>query len=65
MEDGGTWIFFVAVRKNMGRIAAEAGMLAVIAQGLWSLDRWDGRARLPGAYARCYMIYVGASNYPK
>jgi hypothetical protein len=57
VEDDGTGIFFVAVRRNMGRIAAEAGMLAVIAQGLRSLDRWEGRARLSGAYARCYMIY--------
>ena len=65
MEDGGTGMLFVAVRRSLGRIAAEAGVLAVIDQGLRSLDRWEGRAKLSGAYASCYMIYGGAFNYPK
>ena len=44
MEDDGTRMLFVAERRNLNRIAVDAGLLADVA---WRL-RDEGRARLPG-----------------
>jgi len=48
VEDDGTRMLFVAVRRNLNRIAHDVGLLARVARGLQAEGRWDGRARLPG-----------------
>ncbi len=47
-EDDGTRVLFVAVRRNLNRISGDVGLMAEVARRLQSLDRWQGRARLPG-----------------
>ena len=41
-------MLFVGVRRSLGRIAADVGLMVEVARRLRSLDRWEGRARLPG-----------------
>jgi len=48
VEDGGTRMLFAGVRRSLGRIAADIGLMAEVARRLRSLDGWEGRARLPG-----------------
>ena len=43
-----TRMLFVGVRRSLRRIAADAGLMVGVAQGLRSLDGWEGRAGLPG-----------------
>ena len=47
-EDDGTRMLFVGVRRNLDRIANDAGLLARVARRLQAEGRWEGRARLPG-----------------
>jgi hypothetical protein len=46
VEDAGTRMLFVGVRRSLNRIAADVGLLAEVARRLRSLDRWEGRARM-------------------
>ncbi|MCW3979424.1 MAG: hypothetical protein NWF12_06705 [Candidatus Bathyarchaeota archaeon] len=48
VEDDGTRMLFVAVRRSLNRITHDVGLLARVARGLQAEGRWDGRARLPG-----------------
>ena len=48
MEEDGTRMLFVAVRRNLGRIAVDARLRADVARRLQAEGRWEGRARLPG-----------------
>ena len=48
VEDNGIRMLFVGVRRSLGRIAADIGLMAEVARRLRSLDGWEGRARLPG-----------------
>jgi len=48
VENGGTRMLFVAVRRSLGRIAVDMGLMVEVARRLRSLDRWEGRARLSG-----------------
>jgi len=48
VEDDGTRMLFVAVRRSLNRIANDAGLLARVARRLQAEGRWMGRARLPG-----------------
>jgi hypothetical protein len=48
VEDDGTRMLFVAVRRNLNRITADVGLLARVARRLQAEGRWYGRARLPG-----------------
>ena len=41
-------MLFVGVRRSLNRIAKDVGLLVDVARRLRSLDRWEGRARLPG-----------------
>ena len=47
MEDDGTRMLFVGVRRSLNRIAGSVGLLARVARRLQSEGRWEGRARLP------------------
>ena len=47
MEDDRTRMLFLAVRRNISRIAVDAGLLADVAWRLQAEGRWEGRARLP------------------
>jgi hypothetical protein len=47
VEDDGTRMLFVAVRRNLNRISGDVGLLARVARRLQAEGRWDGRARLP------------------
>ena len=35
-------------RRGLNRIAGDAGLMVEVTRRLRSLDRWEGRARLPG-----------------
>ena len=48
VEDDGTRMLFVAVRRNLDRITGDVGLLAAVARRLQEEGRWAGRARLPG-----------------
>jgi len=48
VEDDGARMLFVAVRRNLNRIAVDARLLADVAQILQAEGRWEGRARLSG-----------------
>jgi hypothetical protein len=48
VEEDGTRMLFVAVRRNLGRIAVDARLRADVARRLQAEGRWEGRARLPG-----------------
>jgi hypothetical protein len=52
VEDAGTRMLFAGVRRSLGRIAADVGLMVDVARGLRSLDGWEGRARLPRCLAR-------------
>jgi len=56
VEDSGTRMLFVGVRRSLGGIAADVGLMVDVARRLRSLDRWEGRARLPGRL-RCAFRY--------
>ncbi len=47
VEDDGTRMVFVSVRRNLNRITGDVGLLAAVARRLQKEDRWMGRARLP------------------
>ena len=55
MEDGGTGMLFVAVRRNLNRITHDVGLLARVARGLQAEGRWMGRARLSRDLERAAM----------
>jgi len=48
VEDDGTRMIFVSVRRNLIRITDDVGLLAAVARRLQEEGRWMGRARLPG-----------------
>ena len=48
VEDDGTRMLFVAVRRNLNRISGDVGLLVEVARRLQAEGRWMGRARLPG-----------------
>jgi len=48
VEDDGTEMLFAGVRRSLGGIAADVGLMVDVARRLRSLDGWEGRARLPG-----------------
>jgi hypothetical protein len=48
VEDDGTRMLFVGVRKSLSRIAGDVRLMAEVARRLQALDRWEGRTRLPG-----------------
>ena len=48
VEDDGTRMLFVAVRRSLDRITNDVGLLARVARRLQAEGRWMGRARLPG-----------------
>jgi len=55
VEDDGTGMLFVAVRRNLDRIANDAGLLTRVARRLQAEGRWMGRARLPRDLERAAM----------
>jgi len=55
VEDDGTRMLFVAVRRNLNRITRDVGLLARVARGLQAEGRWMGRARLPRDLERAAM----------
>ena len=48
VENDGTRMLFVAVRRNLNRISGDVGLLVRVARRLQAEGRWEGRARLPG-----------------
>ncbi len=48
VEDDGTRIIFVVVRRSMDRIAGDVELLVAVARRLKAEGRMMGRARLPG-----------------
>ena len=48
VEDDGTRMLFVSVRRNLNRITGDVGLLAAVARRLQEEGRWMGRTRLPG-----------------
>ncbi len=48
VEDDGTRMLFVSVRRNLDRIVGDVGLLAGVARRLQAEGRWAGRSRLPG-----------------
>jgi hypothetical protein len=47
VEDDGTRMLFVSVRRNLNRITGDVGLLVAVARRLQREGRWMGRARLP------------------
>ena len=52
VEDDGTRMVFVSVRRNLNRITGDVGLLAAVARRLQAEGRWMGRARLPRDMAK-------------
>jgi hypothetical protein len=52
VEDDGTRMVFVSVRRNLNRITNDVGLLVAVARRLQAEGRWMGRARLPREMAR-------------
>ena len=52
VEDDGTRMIFVLVRRNLNRIKGDVGLLGAVARRLQREGRWMGRARLPRDLAR-------------
>ena len=52
VEDDGTRMVFVSVRRNLNRITGDVGLLAAVARRLQAEGRWMGRARLPRELAK-------------
>jgi len=52
VEDDGTRMLFVSVRRNLNRITGDVGLLVAVARRLQREGRWMGRARLPRDLAR-------------
>ena len=52
VEDDGTRMLFVSVRRNLNRITGDVGLLVAVARRLQREDRWMGRTRLPRDLAR-------------
>jgi len=52
VEDDGTRMVFVSVRRNLGRITGDVGLLVAVARRLRAEGRMMGRARLPRELAR-------------
>ena len=48
VEDDGTRMLFVGVRRSMDRIVGDVGLLAAVVRRLREEGRLMGRARLPG-----------------
>jgi predicted signal transduction protein with EAL and GGDEF domain len=48
VEDDGTRMLFVGVRRSMGRIVGDVELLVAVARRLRAVGRMMGRARLPG-----------------
>ena len=48
VEDDGTRMLFVSVRRNLNRITGDVELLVAVARRLQAKGRWMGRARLPG-----------------
>ena len=55
VEDGGTGMLFVAVRRSLNGIVDDAGLLTRVARRLQAEGRWMGRARLPRDLERAAM----------
>jgi hypothetical protein len=49
VEDAGTRMLFVGVRRGMGRISRDVELFVAVARRLRAEGRMMGRARLPGA----------------
>jgi hypothetical protein len=52
VEEDGTRMLFVAVKRKLCRIAVDARLRADVARRLQAEGRWEGRARLPGRLGR-------------
>ncbi len=52
VEDDGTRMIFVSVRRSMDRIVCDVELLAAVARRLREEGWWMGRARLPGEMGR-------------
>ena len=52
VEDDGTRMLFVSVRRSLDRIVGDVGLLVAVARRLQAEGRWGGRARLPGEMGR-------------
>ncbi|MGD2200711.1 MAG: hypothetical protein PVJ38_03635 [Candidatus Bathyarchaeota archaeon] len=52
VEDVGTRMLFVGVRRSLDRITGDVGLLVQVARKLRAKGRWIGRARLPGKLGR-------------
>ncbi len=59
VEDDGTRMIFVSVRRNMDRIVGDVELLAAVARRLREEGRWMGRARLPGEMGRIAKRFKG------
>ena len=44
LENGGTRMLFVGVRRSPNRIAADVGLMGEVTRRLRFLDGWEGRA---------------------
>ena len=62
MEDDGTRMVFVSVRRNLNRITGDVGLLAAVARRLQAEGRWMGRARLPRELAKAVRRLKGEAR---
>ena len=49
-------MLFVAVRRNLNRIAGDVGLLVRVARRLRAEGRWEGRTNLPGMLGRLFVV---------
>ena len=52
VEDDGTRMVFVSVRRNLNRITNDVGLLVAVARRLQAEGWWMGKARLPRDMAK-------------
>jgi hypothetical protein len=52
VEDDGTRMIYVGVRRNLVRITDDVRLLSAVSRRLREEDRWQGRVRLPASLAR-------------
>ena len=62
VEDDGTRMVFVSVRRNLNRITGDVGLLAAVARRLQAEGRWMGRARLPRELAKAVRRLKGEAR---
>lgn len=60
VEDDGTRMIFVGIRRSLNRISGDVGLLVEVARGLQAEGRWYGRARLLGRLAREIEVHARA-----